>query len=60
MWQKLIKSANKICKEKKKEKNKAQTEVIEQQKEIENLKATSMQLDPKNDRSHDAGHCLYV
>ena len=40
------KSANQLCRGKRKEKIKAQTEVIEQQKkEIENLKATSMQLD---------------
>ena len=43
-----MKSANQLCREKKKEKIKAQTEVIEwQKKEIENLKAISMQLDPK-------------
>ena len=43
-----MKSASQLCKEKKREKTKAQTEVIEQQKkEIENLKVMSMQLDPK-------------
>ena len=41
-----VKSANQICKGKKKEKIKAQTEVTEQQKkEIDNLKAASMQMD---------------
>ena len=44
----LVKSANQICKCKKKEKIKAQTEMMEQQKkELENLKAASMQMDPK-------------
>ena len=42
-----VKSANQLHREKKKEKIKAQTKVIEQQrKEITNLKATSMQLEP--------------
>ena len=56
-----VKSANWLHREKKKEKIRVQTEVIEwQKKEIENLKATSMQLDPKNDRYHDTGHGLYI
>ena len=39
-------SANQLCREKKEEKIKAETEITEQQKkESENLKATSMQLD---------------
>ena len=43
-----IKSANQICRKKKKEKIKVQTETREwQKKETENLKAASMQLDPK-------------
>ena len=43
-----MKSANQICRNKKKEKVKAQSEMIEwQKKEIENLKAASMQMDPK-------------
>ena len=44
----LVKSAKQIHRNKKKEKLKAQTEVIEwQKKEIKNLKATSMQMDLK-------------
>ena len=42
----LVKLANQICKGKKKERTKTQTEVIEwQKKEIDNLKAASMQMD---------------
>ena len=55
----LVMSVNQLCRAKKQEKIKSQTDVIEQQKkEIENLKATNMQLDPKNDRGHDTGHVL--
>ena len=56
------KSANQLCREKKKEKIKAQTKVIEgQKKEIENLKATSMQLDPQKmiEAMTQAMACLY-
>ena len=58
----LVKSANQICKDKKKEKIKAQAEVIEQQKkEIENLKAASMQMDPKKltEAMTQAMACMY-
>ena len=42
----LVKSANQICRSKKNDMIKAKTEVIKQQKkEIENLKATNMQMD---------------
>ena len=47
------KSVNQLCRAKKKEKIKAQAEDIEEQKkEIKNLKAINMKLDPKNDRGH--------
>ena len=57
-----VKSANQIHKDKKKEKIKAQTEVTEQQKkEIENLKAASMQMDPKKliEATTQAMACMY-
>ena len=54
----LVKSANQICKDKKKEKIKAQTEVIKQQKkEMVNVKAASMQMDPK--KLIEAMSCMY-
>ena len=58
----VVKSANQICKDKKKEKIEAQTEKIEQQKEeIENLKAASMQMDPKKliEPMTQAMACMY-
>ena len=57
-----VKSANQIHKGKKKEKIKAQSEMIEQQKkEIENLKAASMQMDPKKliEAMTQAMVCMY-
>ena len=58
----LVNSANQIHKDKKKEKIKAQTEMIEhQKKEIENLKAASMQMDPKKliETMTQAMACMY-
>ena len=58
----LVKSANQICKDKKKEKIKAQTEMIQQQKkEIENLNAAGMQMDPKKliEAMTHAMACMY-
>ena len=44
-----VKSKNQLCREKKKAKIRAQSEIIEKQwKEIENLKAASAQVDPKS------------
>ena len=57
-----VKSANQICKGKKKKKIKAQTEMIEQlKKEIENLKAASMQMDPEKliEAMTQAMACMY-
>ena len=58
----LVKSANQLHREKKKENIKAQTKVLEwQKKEIENLKSHKYAPGPKeNDRVHDTGHGLYV
>ena len=57
------KSANQLCREKKKGKDSSQTEIIEQQrKEIEDLKVASTQLHPKNlmEAMMQAMACMYM